>query len=333
MARRGIHWLLVLLVAGCASTYVKYKPGPHDKGVRYNLPKPYLAVRPAVDADKTVVDGFYTLEIAYLPDPDEEYSIHVIAGVGTNKTTIVLDQGWRLDALDIVADSKTDENIKAIAGLLGAVSPLVKTEGPNQVRPSEATVRVRGNNIPIGYYEAVVSEGPDYKKHLYGWRYVGFMPYAPCPVKATGAEALHCSPTDLWGIVVEDDVMTMRPLGVIAGAEVRVTKKSAIGAGDRGQELTAEFRKFLAGSEGTVQKLRAMTNDPDLKPENVSVVELTGGIAEVQFALQPALLQADVKKLAELRIELQKYLKASLEKHHVLGVIAAKLAVSLKART
>src|SRR5215207_8289449 len=73
--------LCVVGALGCASTTVTQNPGPHDNGVRYYRPKPYLMLTPAdVVKEGTVVgSGAQTVKmsITYLPDYNEEYSIHV----------------------------------------------------------------------------------------------------------------------------------------------------------------------------------------------------------------------------------------------------------------
>lgn len=196
------------ILSGCATTTVKKNPGEHDRGVRYYRPKPYLLVQPTTGKS----DEFVTLTLDYLPDFSEEYSIHVKAGIGVNKTKITLENGWKLTQLDMDIDSKFNENVKAFGDLLknaGEFTKAVKTEGtaPRMV--------VKSNNVPLGYYESVIDRGPDGKKRLYGWRYVGFMPYANCPVSAGGAECVDCHSEPIYGLIVREGVMTFVQLGKI----------------------------------------------------------------------------------------------------------------------
>ena len=44
-------------------------------------------------------------------------------------------------------------------------------------RRREPQGRILATNIPFGFYEAVIARDPKGKKQLYGWRYVGFMPF------------------------------------------------------------------------------------------------------------------------------------------------------------
>ena len=74
---------------------------------------------------------------------------------------------------------------------------------------------VRASNVPLGLYEAVVSTGPDCKKRLYGFRYVGFMPYAACPLESCGVEQTSCCAGDIYGLVMEAGVMVFRPLAEV----------------------------------------------------------------------------------------------------------------------
>ncbi len=201
----GLLTILVpLLLAACASTTVKSNPGKHDKGIRYYRPKPYLVITQAKDQPDRYVD----IKLEYHPDFTEEYSIHVHTGIGKNKTSVKLDNGWNLTSIDIDVDSEIPENIKAISDLVGSVGGLVK----KTVGEPSTTIRVAANNVPYGYYESVISRGPDGKKHLYGWRYVGFGPFSACPVITNGLECADCHSTPLYALVMCAGVMTFVPL-------------------------------------------------------------------------------------------------------------------------
>jgi hypothetical protein len=203
--------LLLLVQPGCLPrTTVHRHPGPSDLGVRYYRPKPYLLIKPMTARDGLPVDGYVSMEQVTLPDFSEEYSIHVRSGLGTNDTEITLEDGWKLTGLNISVDSQFDENLKAMADVIEAVPRA--TAAASEQLPSMA---VRASNVPLGLYEAVVSTGPDCKKRLYGFRYVGFMPYAACPLESSGVEQTGCCAGDIYGLVMEAGVMVFRPLAEV----------------------------------------------------------------------------------------------------------------------
>lgn len=200
-----ILFAMPVFLAACASTTVKKNPGPHDHGVRYYRPKPYLKIEPTLGKS----DEYVSITLEYLPDFSEEYSIHVRTGIGTNKTQVTLKDGWNLTQLNVEVDSKVAENLTALAKVLDAVPKLGPTAADPKAVPHGT---VKATNVPIGYYEAVVSPGPDGKRRLYGWRYVGFMPYAQCPVESGGLECADCQSHPMFGLVFENGVMTFKPL-------------------------------------------------------------------------------------------------------------------------
>ncbi len=221
-ACRWCFLIFVMASVGCLpSTRVIKNPGPDDSGVRFYRPKPYLFVQPMVDRTGTPVDGFVTIDTVTLPDFSEEYSIQIRSGFGTNETRVTLADGWRLEGLNVDLDSSTDENLEAVADLVGLVPTL--TSG----RDGEGGTPVRASNVPLGYYEAVISRGPDCQKRLYGFRYVGFMPYAACPLESAGVEPTHCFGGDVFALTFERGEMVFRPLHQIAEVPVgndRVTE-------------------------------------------------------------------------------------------------------------
>lgn len=202
----------LLCLVACASTTVKKDPGPHDRGVRYYRPKPYLFLEPALGKS----DELVTMSLQYLPDFAEEYSIHVRAGVGKNTTSFKLQDGWNLTEFNVDVDSKVSENIEAVAKLIEAVPKLRPTAGDGVPKGA-----VRATNVPLGYYEAVINPGPDGKKRLYGWRYVGFAPFVGCPQQGTGVECADCHQQALYGLVFEKGVMVFKPLAEAAARDVK----------------------------------------------------------------------------------------------------------------
>lgn len=207
MIRLAFCLAILASVVGCLpSTRVHKHPSDDDQGVRFYRPKPYLFVKPMVDKSGQPVNGFVTLETVMMPDFGEEYSIHVRPGLGSNETKIVLADGWRLEGLNVDVDANVDDNLEAIAELVSVVPRL--TASANDV----GAMAVRATNVPLGYYESIVSSGHDGKKRLYGFRYVGFMPYSPCPIESCGLECQSCYQTEIYGLVFEDAAMVFRPL-------------------------------------------------------------------------------------------------------------------------
>ncbi|MCA9258593.1 MAG: hypothetical protein KDA61_05315 [Planctomycetales bacterium] len=207
--------VVAITSVGCVPrTFVRKNPDDCDRGIRYYRPKPYLALRPLVNKNGEPVAGHVQISLEYLPDFSEEYSIHIRSGLGINNTSVTLDQGWNLTALNVELDSQTDENVKAAAALLGEVGGITKTGGG-----AESAFAVPAENVPLGYYEAVIGETCG-KKQLYGFRYVGFMPYASCPLTACGTPQPYECQSDacqLYGLVFnEKGAMTFRPLGPLA---------------------------------------------------------------------------------------------------------------------
>jgi hypothetical protein len=106
--------LIPLLVASCAGVQVKRVTSRDQAGIRYWRPAPYLALV-ETKTDKTVTCD---VRAFYLPDKTEEYAITISAGMGAVKATPTLTDGWNLTSLSTDVDSKTNENITAITGLL-----------------------------------------------------------------------------------------------------------------------------------------------------------------------------------------------------------------------
>jgi hypothetical protein len=186
-------------------TIIKPNPGPRDRGIRYYRPKPYLFVKPLVAKDGTAVDGMVTLEMTTLPDFSEEYSIHIRSGFGINETKVTLEDGWNLTSINVDVDSQVDENLTAVSDLVGNIPKLtgeVNTQSMN----------CKASNVPMGLYEAVVSRDGHGIKRLYGFRYVGFLPYASCPTTLHGQDCESCVTASIYGLVFENGSMVFREL-------------------------------------------------------------------------------------------------------------------------
>lgn len=220
---RTTHLLVVLsllMVLGCTPrATIRPNPTAHDKGLRFYRPKPYLLITPGVTADestgsKTLVntDRYVRIQLEYLPDFSEEYSIEVRPGLGTNNTKINLKDGWNLTQLDQDLDSNVDDNIKAFAELAKATSGFVPTASTSKSSSDgQREFVVQATNIPLGFYESVIQRDACGRKQFYGWRYIGFAPFNGCPSSGQGASCISCE-TDLYGLVFREGVMTFAPL-------------------------------------------------------------------------------------------------------------------------
>jgi hypothetical protein len=144
--------LWAVLLGGCSSVNVVKNPADDDNGIRYYRPKPYLMVTPA-DATGRMVK----LEVLYLPDYCEEYSIHP---KGKKPPSVQLKDGW---------------NLVGVGGPGAPPEPAPAAAAPaaDPIKLPEAVLAA--GNVPIGLYESVFDQaGPG--KYLKGWRYVGFAP-------------------------------------------------------------------------------------------------------------------------------------------------------------
>jgi hypothetical protein len=240
MTRLRWVFLCAFLSAGCGPTLdVRPNPGPFDGGLRYYLPKPYLLVEPAT-AEATGKDAadkvarprgdLFKISLQYLPDFSEEYALSVRTGLGTCKTKLTLEHGWNLTSVDVDCDSKTSDNISAITNLLKAAAPDGVIAGPKSKGSDESTPRggapstpggatheffVAASNVPVGYYESVIgTDSCTGKKQLYGFRYVGFIPFGSCPINPVGSAAASCTDgsMQLYGLVFERGAMTFKPI-------------------------------------------------------------------------------------------------------------------------
>lgn len=216
----------ISLIAGCTPrVIVRANPAANDLGIRYYRPKPYLKVEPAevsVAKDRTtLVPGMVRISLAYLPDFSEEYAIDVRPGLGTADVGIRLEDGWNLTEVSQDLDSQTDENVKAVGSLIGAIGEVVPTSG---AAAGETAFTVPARHVPIGFYESVVGRDARGCKRLYGFRYVGFLPYASCPIAMSGHDHACCGDGihSLYGLIFRDGQMVFEPLETMPSAAVDV---------------------------------------------------------------------------------------------------------------
>jgi hypothetical protein len=280
-------WLICLpVLVGCTPrVLVRHNPGPQDTGIRYYRPKPYLKVEPAgvreTEGRTTTVtpsDEYVSISLEYLPDFSEEYSIDVRPGLGVAEVSIALEDGWNLTAINQTLDSQTDENIEAIAELAKAATEFVPSSSAEAAPPgSSKRFVVEATNVPIGYYESVISEDGCGRKRLYGWRYVGFLPFAACPTEMCGSQHLACSavPSDLFGLVFRNGAMVFQRLDRID--PVPTTTRVGVETGD-----------FVTAA-GTQRKLDAL-----IKAVRRAVLENEGIQSRVEAELVDGAMTAQI---------------------------------------
>lgn len=203
---------LIICIAGCTPrVIVRQNPTADDQGIRYYRPKPYLLIS-SLAKDTTASPDFVSITLDYLPDFSEEYAIDVRPGLGIADVNIGLQDGWNLVSLNQKLDSQTDENIKATSDLLKTVAGFgapASGAGQGTARP---VIQVPAHNVPLGYYEAVIGKNRHGKKQLFGFRYVGFLPFQACPLDLCGSTSAVCDNCMLYGLTFDAGVMTFKPL-------------------------------------------------------------------------------------------------------------------------
>jgi hypothetical protein len=223
----GIVPLLLLAGVGCTPRVIVHaNPSQHDKGIRYYRPKPYLKIEPAEvsKADQQIETlRMVKISLVYLPDFSEEYSIDVRSGFGTADVGIKLDDGWNLTEISQDLDSQTDENLEAIGSIISAVGDVIPTAA--NTGEEEIAFTVPALNVPIGFYESVVGRDSAGCKRLYGFRYLGFLPYSQCPIDMGGNQRACCNnpATGLYGLVFTQGQMVFQSLDSIASSPVSRT--------------------------------------------------------------------------------------------------------------
>ena len=172
-----------------------------------------------------------SMKLEYLPDFSEEYAINLKPGLGSGKFDFKLENGWNLTSLNAETDQQTDEIIGSIGSLIGALSPagVLENSNPNpseNLAPQASAIppTIYGSNVPFGFYEAVIACDPHGRKQLYGWRYVGFMPFQSCPVEPRGAQQVCCDTQDIYGMVFVNGVLQFQKIHEIPTVPVDPTK-------------------------------------------------------------------------------------------------------------
>jgi len=231
--------ILTLVFVGCAPKVNVVKLCGNDsstQGIRYYRPKPYLLITPVNETTTTEKDKtktttstpgakYVNMNLEYLPDYGEEYAIQVRPGLGTADVKIELEDGWKLASLNQTLDTKFSENLQALTGaaetVVGATLPTPAASGSGAEKSSTGSAGTRvvqSSNVPLGYYESVVGLDGHGRKQMYGWRYIGFLPFSNCPPEVCGrGGSQNCNSITLYGLVFRDGIMEFRPIGDVAG--------------------------------------------------------------------------------------------------------------------
>lgn len=159
-----------------------------------------------------------SMSLMYMPDFAEEYSIQLKPGLGVGELSLELDNGWNLTSVGMKTDQQTDEIITSVANLVSSLSDAANNmTAARQKNGANCECSLYATNIPFGFYEAVIATDPCGRKQLYGWRYIGFMPFQACPTTACGLDQVSChDPTTIYGMVIRDDgVLVFEPIANI----------------------------------------------------------------------------------------------------------------------
>ncbi len=185
-------------------------------------------ITPALGADLTADDSkasdrptAISMEIKYLPDFAEEYSIRLMPGLGVGEMNVQLQDGWNLTSLGVKTDQQTDEIINSVANVID------KSGGAFGSRDASMS-GIYATNIPFGFYEAVIAEDPCGRKQLYGWRYIGFMPFQTCPTQPCGIQGIDCNGPEqtIYGLVWVDGILQFTALTSIPTTPVIRSRSS-----------------------------------------------------------------------------------------------------------
>lgn len=214
-------FLAAFSCSACARIEVQKNPDDCCKGIRYYRPKPYLFVGPPPATGEL---GKVVVQIQYLPDYSEEYAVVVHPGLGTTDLDITLENGWNLTSLKGKTDQKYSEIIGALASMTSAAAGAVK-DGPPRAAPCAAPV-----DVPLGYYEPVFANDHRNCKYLFGWRYVGLLPFNACPVQACPSvhDAYCDDPDQIWALTYSSNTLQLQRLrDVQTGVKTRIDSSKA----------------------------------------------------------------------------------------------------------
>lgn len=189
-----LYLVVLLVLAGCASTVTVVKDKDNEDGIPFYLPKPYLLITknlPSVGTKLTTTterkqDGtattvtvnepvpygseeakkgdLFSFQIIYLPDLAERYRLKIKSGTGTIDTTITLVDGWKFTGLNLKADAKTSETIQAVGSAFKSVAEIAKLLAPEALKQLEAPVEAK-----VWLYEIRVEKDKIEVKPVFEW--------------------------------------------------------------------------------------------------------------------------------------------------------------------
>jgi hypothetical protein len=267
--------LALIIDLGCAPrVIVRQSPGAEDEGIRYYRPKPYLLVTP-LEKDTAASPDYVSIKLEYLPDFSEEYSIDVRPGLGLADVSVSLEDGWNLVSINQKLDSQTDENIKATAELLKSVGGLaVPTSGLQST--GHPVAQVPAHNVPLGYYEGVIGKNRYGKKQLFGFRYIGFLPFQACPIDLCGSSAAACDSCMLYGLTFDSGVMTFKPLcemaAVMSPSDQMATQSGGMSSAEI--PLTRNFSRTVTVKPDGAEERKVTIQDSGSVPIAVPYSEI-----------------------------------------------------------
>jgi len=159
-----------------------------------------------------------SIDLVYMPDFAEEYSVELKPGLGVGELSMELEDGWKLTTIGIKTDQQVDEIISSVAELVEAGGGLVRG-GDRSLAATKSGMPIceqgiYATNVPFGFYEAVIACDPCGRKQLYGWRYVGFMPFQSCPTQPCGMQTVSCEPEygAVYGLVWVNGILQFAPI-------------------------------------------------------------------------------------------------------------------------
>ena len=107
--------LVLLAFTGCARLDIRHVSDEKKQGLRFYRPWPYLWI--AIDAA-----GNCAARVVYLPDVNEEYRVIPRAGIGSVTFNPKIEDGWKLTGFESTVDSKFNETVSALSGLITAAA-------------------------------------------------------------------------------------------------------------------------------------------------------------------------------------------------------------------
>lgn len=213
----------------------------------------------AAEAPKENLFTKVQMEVKYLPDYNEEYSIRLTPGLGIGTLNLTLQDGWNLTNVGQTTDQQTSQILGSIATLAATIKPGAAAAGGggkanmlNAPEKNPTLIIDAKKDVPLGFYEPIIATDPSGKKFLFGWRYVGFMPFSGCPVAPVVNEnVVECSTDELWGMVVGKDSIKFQKLSEIRAGIVgysnemipkpyinmRAIKETTIGPDDSNKKI------------------------------------------------------------------------------------------------